>query len=81
LTVKFEGAGASGHALKSQVETPTTMGIMRSMQTLVFNFKTKTVGVVGAPAIQRSYADILAAQQKMVANSPATASQPQISRP
>jgi hypothetical protein len=50
------------------------------MKTLIFNFKTKTVGVVGGPAMQRPYADILAAQQKIVANSPATAPQPQISR-
>jgi hypothetical protein len=51
------------------------------VQLLIFNFKTKTVGVAGTPAMQRSFADILAAQQKIIASSPATASQPQISRP
>ena len=55
-------------------------GIIRLVQLLIFNFKTKTVGVAGTPATQRSFVDILAAQQKIVASSPATASQPQISR-
>jgi len=46
---------------------------------VIFNFKTKTVGMVGAPATQRALADVLAAQRKIVANSPSTASHPQIS--
>jgi len=50
------------------------------MQTLIFNFTTKTVGVVGDPATQRALAQILAAQQKIVAISPSTVSQPQVSR-
>jgi hypothetical protein len=50
------------------------------MQTLIFNFKTKTVGVVGNPAAQQALAQILAAQRKIVATSPSTVSQPQVSR-
>ncbi|HEY6054786.1 MAG TPA: hypothetical protein VIU86_12685 [Gaiellaceae bacterium] len=50
------------------------------MRTLIFNFKTKTVGVVGTPATRRAYADVLAAQQKLIANSPSTAAQPQVPR-
>lgn len=52
----------------------------RRMRTLIFNFKTKTVGVVGTPATRRAYADVLAAQQKLIANSPSTAAQPQVPR-
>jgi hypothetical protein len=37
------------------------------MQTLIFNFKTKTVGIVGSPATRRALAEVLAAQQKIVA--------------
>jgi hypothetical protein len=46
------------------------------MQLLIFNFATKTVGVAGSPGTQHALADILAAQRKIVANSPSTASQP-----
>jgi hypothetical protein len=59
-----------------------TAGILRppGMQLLIFNFKTKAVGVVGSAATRHAYADIVAAQQKIVASSPTTAAQPQISR-
>lgn len=56
------------------------MGILGlAMQTLIFNFKTKTVGVVGSPTTKRALADVLAAQRKIVANSPTTARRPQAS--
>jgi hypothetical protein len=48
------------------------------MQPVVFDFKSKTVGVVGSSATQRALANLLAAQQKLVANSPATTPQPQV---
>jgi hypothetical protein len=54
--------------------------LCQAMQTIIFNFKTKTVGVVGNPTTQRALADILAAQQKIIATSPSTVSQPQVSR-
>jgi hypothetical protein len=50
------------------------------MRLLIFNFKTKTVGVVGAPATRRALADVLAAQRKIVATSPSTAAQRQSPR-
>lgn len=47
------------------------------MKTLIFDFRTKTVGVAGGSAVVgKAYEDIVAAQRKLVANSPATASQP-----
>jgi hypothetical protein len=42
------------------------------MQTLIFNFKTKTVGVVGNPATKQALADVMRAQRRLVANSPST---------
>jgi hypothetical protein len=53
---------------------------MAPMQMLIFNFKTKTVGVVGSPATRHALAEVLAAQRKIIANSPATAAQPQLPR-
>ena len=47
---------------------------------LIFNFKTKTVGMVGTVATQRALADILAAQRKIIAASPSTTTRPQVSR-
>lgn len=49
------------------------------MQTLIFNFKTKTVGVLGSPATQRAFADVLAAQHKIVATA-TSAGQASVSR-
>ena len=43
------------------------------MQLLIFNFKSKTVTVAGTPAADRSLAEVLAAQRKIIANSPSTA--------
>jgi hypothetical protein len=49
------------------------------MQTLIFNFKTKTVGVVGTHATRSALEDVLKAQRKFVANSPSTVFRPQAS--
>jgi hypothetical protein len=48
------------------------------MQTLIFNFKTKTVGVVGSPATRRALAEIVAAQRKIIAT--ATSARAQVRR-
>jgi hypothetical protein len=53
-------------------------GILRVMQTLIFNFKTKTVGVVGSPATRRALAEIVAAQRKIIAT--ATSARAQVRR-
>jgi hypothetical protein len=51
------------------------------MQTLIFNFKTKTVGVVGSPQTSRRDLDeVLKAQREAAASSPSTLARPQRSR-
>ena len=45
------------------------------MQLVIFNFKTKTVTVAGTPAADRSLADVIAAQRKIIATSSSTATQ------
>jgi hypothetical protein len=48
------------------------------MQTLVFDFKSKTAGVVGNQATSGALAELLVAQQKLIANSPGTTPPPQV---
>ena len=48
------------------------------MQMVVFNFKTKTAGVIGNPVAQRALAEILKAQRKIIATAPSTVSQPRV---
>lgn len=48
------------------------------MQTLIFDFKRKTVAVAGTPEAERIYAELVAAQRKIRANSPSTVQQPQV---
>jgi hypothetical protein len=47
------------------------------VQTLIFDFRTKTVAVAGTPAADRTFAEVIAAQRKIIANSPSTKPQPQ----
>jgi hypothetical protein len=46
------------------------------MQTVIFDFKRKVVAVAGTREAELARAQIIAAQRKIVANSPTTASQP-----
>jgi hypothetical protein len=50
------------------------------MYMLIFDFKTKTAGVVGSPATLRAYADAVAAQQQHVSTASANVAPPKASR-